>query len=63
MYSTFFGECSSLKKRSYHSQWDFKLVLLFVMLICQVHTCAYQEANCIESNNFLIRITKNPNIF
>ena len=26
----------------------FKLVLLFVMLICQVHTCAYQEANCID---------------
>ena len=24
MYSTFFGECSSLKKRSYLSQWDFK---------------------------------------
>jgi hypothetical protein len=25
MYSTFFGECSSLKKRSYLSQWGFKL--------------------------------------
>ena len=24
MYSTFFGECSSLKKRSYLSQWGFK---------------------------------------
>ena len=24
MYSTFFGGCSSLKKRSYLSQWDFK---------------------------------------
>ena len=24
MYSTFFGECSSLKKRSYLRQWDFK---------------------------------------
>ena len=24
MYSTFFGECSSLKKRSYLRQWGFK---------------------------------------
>ena len=24
MYSTFFGECSSFKKRSYLSQWGFK---------------------------------------
>ena len=24
MYSTFFGECSSLKKRSYLSQWGIK---------------------------------------
>jgi MFS superfamily sulfate permease-like transporter len=27
MYSTFLGECSSLKKRSYLSQWGFKGIL------------------------------------
>ena len=40
--------------KEYITWFYFKLVLLMVMLICQVHTCAYQEANCIESNNFLL---------
>jgi hypothetical protein len=30
------------------------------MLICQVHTCAYQEANCIESNNSIKYIYSHP---
>jgi hypothetical protein len=34
--------------KEYITWFYFKLVLLFVMLIYQVHTCAYQEANCID---------------
>ena len=32
----------------YITWFYFKLVSLFVMLICQVRTCVYQEANCID---------------
>ena len=32
MYSTFFGECSSLKKRSYLSQWDFNNLGKYLLL-------------------------------
>ena len=42
MYSTFFGECSSLKKRSYLSQWDFK----FIKEILGVH-CKTTNAACL----------------
>ena len=46
MFSTFFGECSSLKKRSYLSQWGFKFSFIkmsdrdlkFVYLFCQTDT-------------------------
>ena len=36
MYSTFFGECSSLKKRSYLSQWGFNVSVKEISDIIQI---------------------------
>ena len=41
LYTRLYG----LKGIPVYSWFYFKLFLLFVMLICQVRTCVYQEAN------------------
>jgi hypothetical protein len=58
MYSTFFGECSSLKKRSYLRQWDFKYNKKKIKICNQIclcnHTCINRSTNsCPVIENFI----------
>ena len=62
MYSTFFGECSSLKKRSYLSQWDFKNMklssekIIWCILSRNKVTSSYTVIKCLFVN--LIKINR-----